>query len=1619
MAKFFKNTPNTGDSSAYFFKNITDSFDSSNFNLLANQVFKFEQSPRSEKHNSPGAMQYTDSIANELQNQLGINISQGDAFPNNPNFHSAYFDSIADGTKASKYVISKIANKNPDPFEFYSTYAHGKSYSDLKKEANAGNETAIKQLQTVDNFANDLIAQGYQTKEINFQPKKQKEAYFFKNIVKEKEQTTELPFTDEDTAYMDLSTRFFKRFAQGIAPVPYDPNIPEYETTSELIADVAGGILGNAGLFIGGTFATGGVSVGLQSTKLLKGVKAVVETGKAARAIKTVKDAKTALRVADIGKRGQLLKIQSSGLLSKSKKYSDVIQEIAISSPKLARAVDSGARNIFTISAIGQAKLPYHADVADRLSQLGTDSLFGLANTAAGLPRVLAGTTRLSTPQQVTEAGLTFLAGAGGDLGMTDMTPSERFAQGLAFTAFHFATQGASKLFVQDQQFNFLVNAGYSAKEANKILRESGDITRAVFNRIKNKYIPRPLEQQNLWKGKKKLGKEDELIDVISFYTAGKPQTGQQLKGEGRTRVIIQDQDGNRSNILLSTFTKNYKKVDKKELFKNESDVKISLLQNLDEPIPPKLPKGTKPAPGSPREIYEKVYRRVRALLNKPEIVKLRKSEKEKINELMTGKKDINKMNTSELSIMADSYDVGLKIKDKRPNRHGLNHPDIEPKLGKQAFALNKLLLPVATTTRSLGKKFNSSATIEFADKLIEFTYTKAGIEGFNAQFLKDQRNKYKKVLKKDELRKISQVLDPDFYGGEGAVLPKKLQKGVKTKVRDKEIDIHEEILKDYAFANNQNFAQMAGAGVKIKISQPKGKSFKKQNIWEATYEKEGETYTITGRDLGGKANILQIFNKNFTQLADDLLPVGTPGNKTGKQRLVTLTSGEKVALKSIKTNYVPNYVPRILTEQAKKLFKNENSTFRTNVINKLIKDDPDLKKDLAKANKIADTDKRDAAIKKVKVIAEQKANEIFDHIPEHGVYGQQFSRRIPLPSRMAFDKDGIEIPLSNFADVKKGDIINGKKIAKLLDVYERDMTKIQVDYARRVAHFTSAQKVWKYFDTGKGDFGKLKTQISKDIKSDDVNDFLDNAVNRQIVGYERDSVLDLISQPLRSVWGVSANFGLSAPTSGFKNLLLGQREILTTYNFRDVFKAYASIMKDPSTNAQLTRRSGAFELGQSELQILDSYRGVGKGTIDAIGRIGLMAPTERANRVMSLVAGEYAAQSALKVLLGKSTGLGNVSVSRARQLLTDTFNIDVDAVIKRQSFSQKELQKIRHMAHAMTQGSAELPFLPLWMSNPIAKPLTLFYRIAYRVTENTYKNVYKPLAVNGNPVNLLKYLGASYAAGAAQEALYHNLFGLEKNKYKDIAEKTFDTLSRAETLAIFSNAFNEYGSSIESYQPVVFRTITSATNNTTAVLMGKKTLPESVKDWAKENIVVYNKAMKLIDNNSFVKRDRPRVEKMQKKAKQWYENQYKTENPNAFKDFGTTRSPYYRKVVNSFWSDISEEKKANAYWSAYWYIAHSLEREYGYRPYRARKQAKANLKTLLSRQKPVSLDKSKGRKQIRDYYAFYNTLNKEERKELKDIEDIYYLRIDEFERAYSRIKYGETEATGPRLHFR
>ena len=44
-------------------------------------------------------------------------------------------------------------------------------------------------------------------------------------------------------------------------------------------------------------------------------------------------------------------------------------------------------------------------------------------------------------------------------------------------------------------------------------------------------------------------------------------------------------------------------------------------------------------------------------------------------------------------------------------------------------------------------------------------------------------------------------------------------------------------------------------------------------------------------------------------------------------------------------------------------------------------------------------------------------------------------------------------------------------------------------------------------------------------------------------------------------------------------------------------------------------------------------------------------------------------------------------------------------------------------------------------MSKPWAKPLTLFYRVAYRMTEATSQNVIKPIIVEGNMIPAMKYM--------------------------------------------------------------------------------------------------------------------------------------------------------------------------------------------------------------------------------------------------------------------------------------
>ena len=57
-------------------------------------------------------------------------------------------------------------------------------------------------------------------------------------------------------------------------------------------------------------------------------------------------------------------------------------------------------------------------------------------------------------------------------------------------------------------------------------------------------------------------------------------------------------------------------------------------------------------------------------------------------------------------------------------------------------------------------------------------------------------------------------------------------------------------------------------------------------------------------------------------------------------------------------------------------------------------------------------------------------------------------------------------------------------------------------------------------------------------------------------------------------------------------------------------------------------------------------------------------------------------------------------------------------------NFSTSETNKARQQAHIVTQGSGDLPYMPLWLGTGWAKPLSLFYRVAYRMTDSVAKNI-------------------------------------------------------------------------------------------------------------------------------------------------------------------------------------------------------------------------------------------------------------------------------------------------------
>ena len=403
----------------------------------------------------------------------------------------------------------------------------------------------------------------------------------------------------------------------------------------------------------------------------------------------------------------------------------------------------------------------------------------------------------------------------------------------------------------------------------------------------------------------------------------------------------------------------------------------------------------------------------------------------------------------------------------------------------------------------------------------------------------------------------------------------------------------------------------------------------------------------------------------------------------------------------------------------------------------------------------------------------------------------------------------------------------------------------------------------------------------------------------------------------------------------------------------------------------------------------------------------GFMKTTERFNRFISQAIGPFA----LEIHVENAAGIKNpstigISEGTSRRMLIDVLKFsgkEIDDMIIRAraskelnaktDFTKRELMRARQRAHIVTQGSGDLPYVPYWMGKQWARPMTLFYRIAYRMTDTVAKNVIKPIIVDGNMVPAMKYLTATTGAGMSLYTMYDWKLGEERvNQFKSTPSHLLDYFLKAEGLAIFSNAFDEYGGVVDSYEPVVWRNTKAFYDNMYAFVTGKKTFVQAGGDGLSEIVAAYNGYKRVWDN--ITGDTQKRFKDSRRRQTQFLDAFYPKEPLDIdYNDGINTKTAYYRALRDVFWID-DNQRRAQSYYAALNFLKHRIMAEKGYSEGRAEREARTQLKNTVSRLRPIpsSWRKTPGRTRKSKYHEYYTRLSDGQRAE-EDAMDALYIR--------------------------
>tara|TARA_R100000808_G_scaffold3720_1_gene12847 strand:+ start:11213 stop:16882 length:5670 start_codon:yes stop_codon:yes gene_type:complete len=544
---------------------------------------------------------------------------------------------------------------------------------------------------------------------------------------------------------------------------------------------------------------------------------------------------------------------------------------------------------------------------------------------------------------------------------------------------------------------------------------------------------------------------------------------------------------------------------------------------------------------------------------------------------------------------------------------------------------------------------------------------------------------------------------------------------------------------------------------------------------------------------------------------------------------------------------------------------------------------------------------------------------------------------------------------------------------------------------------------------------------------------------------------------------------GLSTPIlPGLKNLAIGQARNVGAFGLMNSVRGFVAAFS--RTSQKTSRELGHFESGTRSLDLLQ--KGLGLSTKPIIRHFNMqtqfkwwnfMQPSEAMNRISSKVAGMLYFEETMRRYKGEMNVIGNWNQKNAKEFkrfLSERLHFTpeemayIDKTPLHRLLSSKNptdvavmthlTQKAAHFMHISTQGGTQVGMLPLWMSSPLARPMTLFYRMASAATFDTYVNFIKPAVTHRNPFPLVRLAAAHMVTGNALYALYKQL-GLSGNPLegldpKDEAGKTNQMLSEMFTDAYKSGFFGTVEGVFSPYtgllsgqrpyasmaqigqgglpmmDPILLRYSQDMLKNTMQLFFERPETRYTMEEWTEKtigNLLSDISSFGSQYRNMWISQNAPYL-KDRKDLRRLYNNYQKSIGEDRVPFGGAWEDPAYFMFddmrTEIFKKGATHEDKTKAVMLVYNTIVHELMSD-GLNGAQSHKEAIKRIKSSLAASRPVPITWKVKAEDNKKYRDFYNGIDKEWQDKLHNAEAEFNILKKEvtaiLNHPYSFITYG------------